>query len=89
MRIAQEVGDRILALVVALDVHVRQYRVGGLLHNDDGDMSGAQQLALTAVGVAIIAGVLYPALEGGLRGVVNSMLNALRGVNGGGGSVEV
>ena len=74
------IGQRILALIVALDTRVRQHRFGGLFHNEDGDMSGAQQLALTAVGVAIIAGVLYPALSGGMSSVVSNMLSRLTGL---------
>ena len=64
----------------ALSVRVRRHRVGGLLHNEDGDMSGAQQLALTAVGVAIIVGVLMPLLSSGLGSTVSRMLSRLTGI---------
>jgi hypothetical protein len=74
------IGPKILALIVALDVRVRAHRAGGLFHNEDGDLSGAQQLALTAVGVAIIAGVLYPLLSGGMSSVVTNMLSRLTGL---------
>ncbi len=68
------------ALVTACDARLRRYRHGGLGGNDDGDLSGAQQLALTAVGVAIIVGVLMPLLSGGMSGVVNDMLSKLSGL---------
>jgi hypothetical protein len=74
------IGHKILALVVALGGGVRAHRAGGLFHNEDGDLSGAQQLALTAVGVAIIAGVLYPLLSGGMSSVVTNMLSRLTGL---------
>lgn len=72
--------DIILKLVVALDGRIGQWRAGGLLGNEDGDMSGAQQLALTAVGIAIIVGFLYPLLSGGMSTVVSNMLSRLQGV---------
>jgi hypothetical protein len=74
------IGHKTLALIAALDVRVRAHRAGGLFHNEDGDLSGAQQLALTAVGVAIIAGVLYPLLSGGMSSVVTNMLSRLTGL---------
>lgn len=67
-------------MIRALDTRVRRHRAGGLLGNDDGDLSGAQQLALTAVGIAIIVGVLMPLLGEGLSGVVNDMLSNLTGI---------
>jgi hypothetical protein len=70
----------VLALAVALDTRVRRVRAGGLLHNEDGDMSGAQQLALTAVGIAIIVGVLMPLLSSGLGATVSRMLSRLTGI---------
>lgn len=69
----------IIALLLALDARIARHRAGGV-HNDDGDMSGAQQLALTAVGIAIIVGVLYPVLSGGMAGVVANMLSKLSGL---------
>ena len=67
-------------IIRAIDMRVRCHRTGGLRGNDDGDMSGAQQLALTAVGIAIIVGALMPLLNEGLSDVVNSMLSKLSGI---------
>jgi len=74
------IGQIVLTLAVALDTRVRRFRAGGLLHNEDGDMSGAQQLALTAVGIAIIVGVLMPLLSSGLGATVSRMLSRLTGI---------
>jgi hypothetical protein len=74
------IGQIVVALAIALDTRVRRFRVGGLLHNEDGDMSGAQQLALTAVGIAIIVGVLMPLLGTGLGSAVSRMLARLSGI---------
>ena len=76
----------IVALMVAIDVRVRTHRPGGLLRNEDGDMGGAQQLALTAVGIAIIVGVLWPALSSGLSSMVSNMFSNF---GGGGGATNV
>jgi hypothetical protein len=85
MRIVEEIGDRILALVVALDVRVRQHRVGGL-HNEDGDLAGAQVIAITAVGIAIIISIAPP-LRNGVATVVQNLLSGLSGGGGGTGSM--
>ena len=74
------IGRIVLALAIALDMRVRRFRAGGLWHNEDGDMSGAQQLAITAVGIAIIVGVLLPMLRTGMGAAVARMLSRLTGI---------
>jgi hypothetical protein len=85
MRIVEEIGDRILALVIALDVRVRQHRVGGL-RNEDGDLAGMQVIAITAVGIAIIVSIAPP-LRNGVATVVQNLLSNLSGGGGGTGSM--
>lgn len=74
-----QLATLIRALAVAVDTRLARHRPGGW-HNDDGDLSGAQQLALTAVGIAIIVGILYPLLSAGLSGAVSNMLAKLSGL---------
>jgi hypothetical protein len=74
------IGQIVLALAVALDARMRRFRAGGLWHNEDGDMGGAQQIALAAVGIAIIVGVLMPMLSSGMGAAVSRMLARLTGI---------
>ena len=42
------IGLIVLALAVAVDMRVRRFRDGGLLHNEDGDMSAARLILTPA-----------------------------------------